>query len=146
MKVGMTHNGFTVLAWVKPDSPLIWEQHHDVDIDTKTEELLQDFNCLLGVRWNMDMHLVTIDGSRYAFGINTRITASEKTIANAIGDLNNHVGFLRGTANNTAEDLARFKVCKEKWRVPEEVSSSTYGWETPAHPETSQSLKRKRFS
>lgn len=142
----MAHTGFTVLAWVKPESPLIWECHHEADIDTKTDELLGDFNCLIGVRWNMDMHLVTIDGTRYAFGINTRITASEKTIANAIGDLTNHVDFLRGTANNSAEDLARYKKCKDKWKVPTEVSSSSYGWETQAPPETSRSSKLKRFS
>lgn len=93
----------------------------------------------------MDMHLVTIEGVRYAFGINTRITASEKTIANAIGNLTDHVGFLRGTANNSAEDLARYKTCKEKWKVPEEVSSSSFGWDPQAHQETLKGAKQKRF-
>lgn len=141
----MAHSGFTVLAWVKPDSPLLWDEHDESKIQEIIDTLLGDFNCLLGIRWNMDMHLVTVNGTRYAFGINTRITASEKTITNAIGNLTDHVMFLRGTANNTAEDLARYKTCKEKWKVPEEVSSSSYGWEAPGHPETSTSIKRKRF-
>lgn len=139
----MAHNGFTVLAWVKPEC--IWDVHHEVDIDTKTDELLQDFMCLIGVRWNMDMHLVTINGTRYAFGINTRITASERTISNAIGDLSNYVDFLRGTANHSAEDLARFKTCKEKWKVPDDVSTSSSGWEPQGHPETSRPNKLKRY-
>lgn len=141
----MAHNGFTVLAWVKTDSTMLWDLTDEVEINKTIETLLGDFNCLLGVRWNMDMHLVTIDGVRYAYGINTRITASEKTIANAVGELTNHVGFLRGTANNSAEELARYKTCKEKWKVPEEVSSSTFGWEPQGHQETSRDIKRKRY-
>lgn len=140
----MATNGFSVLAWVKPDSPLI----RDVSDDAKArieQQLLQDFTCLLGCRWNMDVHITSIDDVKYAFGINPRITASERTISNAIGTLSNHVQFLRGTANSTAEELARYKICKEKWNVPDEVSSSTYGWD-PAEPQgTSNLAKRRRF-
>lgn len=140
----MAMNGFSVLAWVKPDSPLVCNVSEEARQRIE-QQLLLDFNCLLGCRWNMDMHLTTIDDVRYAFGLNTRITASERTISNAIGTLTNHVAFLRGTANNTAEELARYKSCKEKWNVPEEVSSSSYGWEPTAHQETSASVKRRRF-
>lgn len=143
----MAHNGFTVLIWVKPEAVALWD-HPAGDPDATEnviEEYLKDAACLLGIRWNMDIHLTTIEGNRYAFGINTRITVSEKTISNALGDLSHHVGFLRGTANNTAEDLARYKKCKEKWKVPEEVSTSSYGWEPAVHPETSKGPKQKRY-
>lgn len=143
----MAHNGFTVLIWVKNDAIGLWDQPAgDPDsVDHIIEEYLKDAACLIGIRWNMDVHLLTIEGQRYAFGINTRITVSEKTISNALGDLGNNVGFLRGTANNTAEDLARYKKCKEKWKVPDEVSTSSYGWEPQGHPETSKAAKQKRY-
>lgn len=140
----MALNGFSVLAWVKPDSPLVLNVSEDARHRIE-QQLLLDFNCLLGCRWNMDMHLTTVDDIRYSFGINPRITASERTISNAIGTLTNHVAFLRGTANHTAEDLARFKICKEKWSVPDEVSTTTYGWEAVGPQETSPSNKRRRF-
>lgn len=141
----MAHNGFSVLAWVKTDSALLWDVTTEEAKEKIVEQLLKDFNCLIGCRWNMDMHLTTIDGHRYAYGINTRITASDKTISNAIGELSNHVGFLRGTANNSAEELANYKVCKEKWKVPEDVSTSSYGWAQQEQAETSALTKRKRF-
>lgn len=140
----MALNGFSVLAWVKPDSSLL----HGLTEDTQKEmiaELLKDFQCLLGCRWNMDIHITCIEGVQYAFGINNRITASEKTITNAIGLLAEHVAFLRGTASNSAEELARFKECKRKWKVPDEVSTTSYGWEAVGQAGTSNPTKRRHF-
>lgn len=93
----------------------------------------------------MDMTLPQINGTWYAFGTNSRITVSQSTIRNAIGDLANHVDFLRGTSHSTAEDLANYKICKEKWRVPEQVTDSYSGWEANAQVGTSHTTKRPRF-
>lgn len=89
--------------------------------------------------------MVTIDGTRYAFGTNTRITASERTIRNAIGDLAEHVDFIRSTASVSAEDLANFRICKLKWKVPETVTDSTYGAGGSEPAETYRQAKRTRF-
>lgn len=140
----MALNGFSVLAWVKPDCAILWDVD-DAARESIINDLLSDFCILIGCRWNMDMHQLTIRGTKYAFGVNSRITASERTITNAIGDLSNHVDFLRGTTSNSPEDLARFKECKEKWKVPTEVSSSSSGWDPPARPETLTKTKLRRL-
>lgn len=109
------------------------------------KQLLSDFNTLLGMRWNMDMTLSQINGIWYAYGNNTRITVSNATIRNAIGDLYDHVDFLRGNSHSSAEELANFKTCKEKWRVPEQVTDSSFGWEPNQQAVTSHGSKRPRF-
>lgn len=136
--------GFSVLAWVKPDSPLLRDVTNEA-AEKITTQLLQDFRCLLSCRWNMDLTIAEYEGSRYAFGINTRITASERTIKNAIGDLHQHVDFIRSTASINFEDLARYKSCRVKWNVPDQVTEGSYGWGAAEPPETSQGAKRKRF-
>lgn len=113
--------------------------------DRVMQQLLRDFCCLLSVRWNMEMNQLVIDGNRYAYGVNTRITASERTIKNAIGELTEHVEFLRGTANNSAEDLANYRLCRVKWKVPEIVADTTYGSEATDVQQTFLHSKRKRF-
>lgn len=143
----MSYNGFSVLAWVKRDSTLIANCSEE-SAERISRQLLRDFICLLSVRWNMDLTLCEHEGTKYAYGVNTRITASERTIKNAIGDLSNHVDFLKGTASTSSEDLANYRQCREKWKVPDEVTStySYYGSEDSAVPGTSQLIKRKRFS
>lgn len=140
----MAFTGFSVLAWVKPESSLMTGVSEQSAVNIE-QQLLRDFVCLLSVRWNMEMQIVTVDGNRYAYGTNARITASERTIANAIGELNEHVGFIRSVASVAAEDLARYRQCRLKWKVPDLVSDSTYGAAQSDVPETSQPYKRKRF-
>lgn len=113
--------------------------------DRIKRSLLGDAAILLGVRWTMEISIVETHGNLYAFGINNRITASEKTIRNALGDLQQHLGILRGTSHSSSEDLINYKLCKEKWKVPEHVTESYSGMEPSEHPETSMQLKRKRF-
>lgn len=137
------NNGFSVLAWVRPDSSLIADVSDDTAKRIK-EQLLNDFNILLSVRWNMEMQKLNIDGHDYAYGTNTRITVSNRTISNAIGELHNHVEFLRGQAKSTAYDLANYRQCQLKWKVPDVVSDTTYGSEGSELPATSMFLKRKR--
>lgn len=140
----MAYTGFSVLAWVKPESSLLTGVSEQSAAHVE-QQLLQDFMCLLSVRWNMELHIVTVDGNKYAYGTNTRITASERTIMNAIGDLAEHVGFLRSTSATNADDLARYRQCRLKWRVPDQVTDSTYGAAQQELQETSLQLKRKRF-
>nr|WGD01534.1 hypothetical protein [Chaphamaparvovirus sp.] len=138
-------NGFTILLWVRADTPLL---NHTDDNDTRNrtmQALLGDASVLLGVRWSMDINITMLDGFPYAYGINTRFGISDKTLKTALGDLYEHVDFLRGSVNNTLDDLAKFRACKVKWSVPDQVTESTSGWEQREQPETLLSSKRKRF-
>lgn len=136
-------NGFTVLAWVNPDSPMIDGLGRDACLEMK-KALLEDFKVLIGTRWTMDVVLIHKDYEVFAFGHNPRITVGEGTIRNALGELQEHVHFSKGTASNSADDLIAFKQCKDKWKVPEVVTTSTTGWPESQQASTSFSLKRKR--
>lgn len=141
----MAYNGFSVLAWVRDDSSLL-KDVSDEAAERIRQQLLRDFCCLLSVRWNFDVTVVRYEGTDYAFGVNTRITAGERTIRNAIGNLSEHVDFLRGTPNSGYEQLADYRQCRLKWQVPDLVSDpSTSGWDQSERQETFQQAKRKRF-
>lgn len=136
--------GFSILAWVKKDSPII----AGLTFDTKDElekELLNDAITLWSVRWGIDMGMVTIDHHLYIYGSTLRFTASNNTIRDAIGDLSEHIEFYRGTPVNTAEDLVRYQKCRKKWKVPDRSENSS-GWGDSAQAETSQFSKRKKYS
>lgn len=113
--------------------------------DRISTQLLLDFCTLLSFRWTMEVTLINIRGCQYAFGVNQRITVADRTIRAAIGDLSNHVEFLRGTAQATPEDLANYKECKKKWKVPDQVTESASGWDATEQAGTSSGAKRKRF-
>lgn len=141
-------NGFTVLAWGRPDSSLLTRGSSEISEENKARlerQLLLDFCCLLGIRWNMDVTIHMIEGCQYAFGKNVRFGVSDRTLRNALGTLFNHVDFIRGSPENTAEDLARFKVCKEKWNVPDQITESASGWDPQEPAGTSTPIKRKRY-
>lgn len=137
-------NGFSILLWVKQSCALT-EGVSEEAAERVSRSLLQDACTLISMRWTMDVTIQEIQGGLYAFGSNTRITAGERTIRNALGDLSQHLGILRGTSHSSAEDLVRYKTCKEKWKVPENVTESSSGWEPPERPETSPTHKRRRF-
>ncbi|TRZ05898.1 hypothetical protein HGM15179_021210 [Zosterops borbonicus] len=137
-------NGFSVLAWVKPYSKLLSGEISEEAAERAKRALLTDFCTLINVRWNMDCQLQTIDGTLYAYGTNARISASEQTIKNAIGDLAEHVGVLRGILTNTAEDLAAYRSCRLKWNVAEPGAPTTYGVEDSDARGTFQPIKRLR--
>lgn len=140
-------NGFTVLAWVKPNASILKRQsdQNEETLLALQKQLLLDFCTLIGVRWNMEVTLHNIGGIPYAFGKNNRFMVSDRTIANAIGGLINHLEFLKGSTENTVEDLERYKSCKEKWNVPDQVTESTSGWDPQEPAGTSTASKRKRF-
>lgn len=137
--------GFSVLAWVREDSALILTELDEDARPRLKRQLLLDFCTLLGIRWNLDMTLISINGAAYAYGCCGRFTVSDRTIRNAIGDLTEHIDFTRGSPQHTAEQLADFKACKEKWRVPEQVTESTSGWDPSEPATTSTGTKRKRY-
>lgn len=136
--------GFTVLAWVNPDSTLLQGVGEEA-ADRIATQLLRDFVTLLKFRWNMELTIMSIEGTSYAYGINNRITVADRTIKNAIGDLQNHIEFLRGTVQATADELAEYRQCKRKWRVPDQVTDSSSGWEPQEPAGTSRGAKRKLY-
>lgn len=140
----MAFTGFSVLAWVKDNSSLLTGVSEEAAERIK-KQLLRDFCCLLNCRWNMDVTIKEYMGRDYAFGTNPRITASERTIGNAIGTLTNHVAFIRSTSTTDFENLAEYRICKEKWQVPDQVSDGSYGWGATDAAETSNPAKRKRY-
>ncbi|UOH27033.1 nonstructural protein 3 [Galliform chaphamaparvovirus 6] len=142
--------GFTILLWVKSASPLLQtsapNQQHAQSMREEIERtLLSDACCLLSVRWQMECSVKQAGDNLYAFGYNNRFNVSQQTVINALGTLSAHLDFIRSGATVTFEDLARFRECKEKWQVPEDVTTSTYGLEQSGPPETSRAAKRLRF-
>lgn len=142
---GMASTGFTVLAWVKDDTPLLEGDLSETTKDRIRTELLRDFCTLIGMRWGMEVDIVTHHGTQYAYGANGRFTVSTTTLRNAMGTLEAHVDILRGSTYATSEQLANYRVCKKKWTVPEIVTESSSGWGDNAQGETSQQSKRRRY-
>lgn len=141
----MSYSGFSVLAWVKPDCDLYSELADDSAKTRVEQQLLRDFCTLLSVRWNMELTIQEIKGYKYAYGSNPRITVSDRTLKAAIGELEKHVLFIRSVASVDAETLADYSQCRKRWKVPESVTDSSYGWDSREPAETSQPAKRKRF-
>lgn len=136
--------GFSVLAWVKPSSTVLVGVEDPDSRQRLQKQLLNDFAVLVGTRWSMDVTVMHIDGQLYAYGNNTRITVGKSTLSNAIGDLCDHVEFLRSSSHSTADELVNYKQCKDRWKVPETVTDSTTGWEAQGQAETSTMIKRRR--
>lgn len=136
--------GFTILAWVKPTSSII-QGLPQQELQDLSQALLQDFQILLSIRWNMEISLhQSPNGVWYAYGHNPRITIGKQTVANAIGELTEHIDFIRGSVHNSMEDLIRFKEAKEKWQVQENQSDTSVGTQEQEQAGTSWSHKRKR--
>lgn len=146
----MASNGFSVLLWCKAESSLLeridpTRQHAVLSRETMERELLQDAACLLGCRWSMNVTLDAYDNILYAYGTNNRITVSNATIHKALGDLNEHVDFIRSTPNTDFETLARYQRCRRKWNVPDQVSDTSSGWGDTESATTSVPTKRRRY-
>lgn len=143
------NQGFSLLLWVNPDSTLICTETlsdtHDSDSDRTGRGLLSDACVLLGMRWGLEFTISDYGGTSFGFGVITRFTVSNSTITRALGDLADHISFLRGNAHHTFQELVRYKECKEKWHVPDQVTESYSGQEDTARPQTSTGHKRQRY-
>lgn len=136
--------GFSVLCWVEPTSSLL----ANLNAKSKTEmeqKLLEDVCTLWGMRWNMDIRIECIDDKYFAYGSNGRFMVGERTLTKALGDLADHVQFMKGGPNTTSKELANYKLCRDKWNVPVQVSDTIGGWETQTLQGTSIQPKQKRY-
>nr|WDQ28115.1 nonstructural protein 3 [Bird parvovirus] len=140
----MSYLGFSLLLYVRHDSPLLQNLDKDSDAYKQMRDtLLDDAQSLIGCKWNMDITRITSsDGTVFLHGNNIRFTVANKTIIQALGDLYRHIEFIRSAANITPEDLIKYKEAKERWNVEDtEASSGSAGQESQ---QTYQDLKRKR--
>lgn len=141
--------GFSLLLWVDPCSSLLTQEtlsdDYDRDSDRTIRGLLTDAGILLGMRWNVECTIHNIEGDLYAFTVVSRFTVSNPGIERALGNLTEHVRFIRGNPSNTLEELVRYKKCKEKWKVQEATTESTSGQEDTVRAGTSIGTKRHRF-
>lgn len=137
--------GFSVLAWVKPTANILANIKDPSSIDEMQKILLGDVCSLWGIRWGMDVSIVTHDHQLFCYGVHTRINVGTQTLRNALGDLGDHIDFIRGTPHNTSQDLAQYKLCREKWKVDDQPSESTTGWAEQAQEGTSHGTKRRRI-
>lgn len=141
--------GFSLLLWVNPLSPLLTSEtlseEHDRDSARIIRGLLTDAGILLGMRWNVECTIHDIEGDLYSFTIVSRFTVSNTGIERALGDLTEHIKFIRGNPANTLDELVRYKKCKERWRVPDPTTESTSGQEDTGRAGTSLGTKRHRF-
>lgn len=138
-------NGFSILVWVDQDEPY-WNSLEEPERTSYEKELLSDAIVLLGTRWGMDFTYHDDKGVLYAFGVCARFTVGIPTITRALGSLAEKVKFHKGGGTDTALALIRYKVCKQKYGVPDQVSEGSSGGE---HLETPQgsfwSAKRKKL-
>lgn len=140
----MASLGFSILLYVRDDSTVVQDLSLD-SRDAMEKELLDDAKILIGGKYGMDMTDHTGQRSkRYAYGINPRLTPANHTIRTALGNLANHVDFIRGNTHQTPEDLIRYKEAKERWKV-EEPDSTGSGAAEPGPAWTSTSSKRTRY-
>lgn len=144
--------GFSVLLWTKPESPMLTTiclPNQTATIEAKQtveRQLLTEAAILLSVRWSFDVKVQLYNDTYYAFGVNPRFTVGNNTLRNALGELTEHIEFMKAGTSATFEDLCLFQECKRKWRVPDNVTESTSGWEQQEPGQTSRGSKRARFS
>lgn len=109
--------GFSLLLWVNvcPDE------------ETGEKDLLEDAVTLLSVRWGLEFTIEERNDRLYAWCYTSRFSIGEGTVQRALGDLCGHgwVGVLKCSPSTTIEQAIRFQQCKEKWSVPDAVSTSS---------------------
>lgn len=120
------HQGFTILLWADTTSPRL-QGLEATDYEREEKALVQDAVCLLGCRWGLEFSYTSESGVLYAFGICNRFNIGLSTITRALGLLSSHIVFQKAGVHETAEQLIRFKLCKERWQVPEVVTEGSYG-------------------
>lgn len=137
--------GFSLIIWAKKDGRLIENLEHAQSTEAMIKEMLEDARVLISCRWNMNMDIIQVGGTWYCYGVNTKFHVGKGTIKAALGELTEHVDFIRGNSHSTLEELVRYKECKQRWKVEDPAAESSSGWGDPEQPGTSISAKRKRF-
>lgn len=109
-----------------------------------TRNLLTDAQTLISVRWTMECTLHEEDTEIYLYGYNGRFMVGLQTLKNALGNLADHIEIIRSSPTHNAQELIRYKECRDKWQVPTQVSDSSSGWEAEEPQKTLTGIKRKR--
>ncbi|QMI57828.1 hypothetical protein [Chestnut teal chaphamaparvovirus 1] len=119
-------NGFTLLAWVDPNT---WrfEGMDEEQRNDREKELLDDCVTLLCGRWSMESSIVEDSGTPYAFFVCPRFVVSTATLSRALGDLAEAIKFHRGGPTDNYKLLINYKKCLVKYNVPEKVSEGSFG-------------------
>lgn len=139
--------GFSLLAWVDPESPLLMGLDPRTEAHTQMQRtILEDVQALWGIRWGIDFTMLTINDQICVHGNNTRFQVSNTTIKAALGDLAEHIKWIRSTPNIGPEDLLKYREAMKKWNVEESTdTSSTSGAGRPEHPGTSKDRKYRPY-
>lgn len=121
-------SGFTLLAWVNPDT---WrfEGLDEGQRKDKEQEMLQDCVTLLCGRWGMEATVIEDSGVPYAFFTCPRFVVSTATLLRALGGLAEGIKFHRGAPTDNYKLLIDYKKCLAKYGVPDKVSEDYSGGE-----------------
>lgn len=92
----------------------------------------------------MEFQLLQENGTYYIFGSTSRFIAGKERIRSALGELAEHIEFMRGSSANIAKDLIDYMAACRKWKVPENTESSS-GWGSDTQEGTSSGKKRKTY-
>nr|QTE03791.1 MAG: hypothetical protein [Emberiza pusilla Chaphamaparvovirus] len=146
VRMSLLGQGFSVLIWCKRDGRLLQNIEHAQTEEQIIKEMLADAQVLLGCRWSMNVDILQHQGIWYAYGVNTKFHVGKNTIRQALGELTEHVEFIRGNSHSSFEELVRYKECRVRWKVPDPdtLDTSSSGWDDQAQPGTSTYGKRKR--
>lgn len=119
-------NGFSLLVWVDPET---WRYVglDEEQRDAKELEIVEDVVTLFCGRWGMEGSIVEERGIRYAFFTCPNFVVGTQTLSRALGDLSDSVKYHRGSPSDTAKGLINYKLCLEKYNVPDKVSEGSFG-------------------
>lgn len=130
-------SGFSVLIW--EDDPNFLECKENLQPATDEEDLnptttlmsgdqhgplpspLEDAKCLLSGRWSIAVEEHYFQNQWYLWAVCTRFSVGEETIKRALGDLMNLLSFQRGSPNQDFNTAVRYKICRERWGVPQVI-------------------------
>lgn len=148
-------SGFSLLVWEdEPEIDLSCKENLDPAVDEEDlvptttlssgdrlilPSLLEDAKCLLLGRWggiSVEEHVHK--GQHYLWVVCTRFSVGDETVKRALGDLMHHLSFQRGAPNADFHTAVRYKLCRERWGVPQQIV------ERPEAPESS-AKKRLRL-
>lgn len=150
-------------SWGGPSgfSLLVWEDEPEIDLSCKENlepaldeedmqptttlssgnqcllpDLLMDAKCLLLGRWGgISVEEHQYKGQWYLWVVCTRFSVGDETIRRAFGDLTQHISFQKGAPSSDFNTAVRYKLCRERWGVPQQIVE---------RPENPEQFSRKR--